>query len=337
MISILVAVYNAERYLRKCLDSLIDQSYKDFEALCIDDASTDKSVEIINEYVARDKRFRLLQMKENSGIAKTHNFGLQHTKGNIITFLDSDDWFDADSLRGIMDTFEQYPETDCAVFRCIMVYEDGRQEKYKGDNFDVLTGQEAFLASLTWRVHGIYAGRSWLYRQHPYDDTCRVYSNDNTTRVHYYVSREVRQSEARYYYLQHSQSATHRVSTDRMMYMIASDNMRHQLQALDCDDKILNVYETEYWKIVIDSYFFYYKNRHLLTKEEKKYCLDEIKKGWGSVDTHRIKGMLPYKLGYIPFKPCWRLFRAPAIRLGWFLFRMEEEVYFALRGLLGKN
>ncbi len=325
MISVIVAVYNAEGYIRKCLDSLLAQTYGDFEVVCVDDASTDSSPSIIAEYVEKDSRFHLLRMEKNVGQAVARNRGIDYSTGDIVTALDADDWFDADSLRGIVDTFKQYPETDCAVFRCMMAREDGRVEEYDGLKFDVLSGRDAAYESLTWRIHGYYATRREFYEQYPYDTTCHLYSDDNTTHVHYYLSRQVRQSRGRYYYLQHPLSATHRLSMEKMLFMEAADSLCRQLRELSCDEQMMMEAETQRWKIVVDCYYYYYMHRDHFSPEERKYCLEKIKKGWGSADTKRIKGTLPYKLGYIPFKHCW------------FLFRMEEELYFALRGLLHKN
>ncbi len=325
MISVIVAVYNAERYIKKCLDSLMVQRYQDYEVICVDDASTDASTMIIKEYVEKDARFRLLRMEKNVGQAVARNYGIDHAVGDIVTALDADDWFDEESLEGIAKTFEEYPATDCAVFRCMMAYEDGRVEEYDGEKFQVMTGRDASFLSLTWRIHGYYATRREFYEQYPYDTTCHLYSDDNTTHVHYYISREVRQSEGRYYYLQHPLSATHRLSTEKMLFMEAADSLCRQLKALGSDDEMLVEAEMQRWKIVVDCYYYYHNNRSKFNKEEQKYCLDKIKKGWGSVDIKRLKGILPYKLGYIPFHRSWTLFRA------------EEELYFALRGLLGKN
>lgn len=97
MISIIVPVYNVEKYLRKCLDSILSQIYSDFELLLIDDGSKDQSGKICDEYAARDSRIRVFH-KENGGVSSTRNLGIEQVKGEWITFIDSDDWVDADYL-----------------------------------------------------------------------------------------------------------------------------------------------------------------------------------------------------------------------------------------------
>lgn len=89
-ISIIVPVYNAESYLHQCIDSILAQTYADFELLLVDDGSTDHSADICDEYAAFDKRIRVLRQK-NSGQAAARNLGIKNSTGEWITFVDSDD------------------------------------------------------------------------------------------------------------------------------------------------------------------------------------------------------------------------------------------------------
>ena len=88
-ISIIVPIYNAEKYISKCLDSIINQTKKELEIILINDGSTDRTEEIIKKY--QDKRIRYFKNK-NQGIGKTRNFGIDKAKGKYLLFLDSDDF-----------------------------------------------------------------------------------------------------------------------------------------------------------------------------------------------------------------------------------------------------
>lgn len=90
MISVIVPVYNSEMYLRECLDSVLRQTYQDFEVLLIDDGSNDGSGRICEEYALKDNRFFVIH-KQNSGVSSSRNFGLTKAKGEYIAFVDSDD------------------------------------------------------------------------------------------------------------------------------------------------------------------------------------------------------------------------------------------------------
>ena len=91
LISVIVPIYNVEKYLRTCLNSLLEQTYENFEVLMINDGSTDSSATICQEYAERDSRFVYFE-KENGGLASARNFGIDHSKGMYISFIDSDDW-----------------------------------------------------------------------------------------------------------------------------------------------------------------------------------------------------------------------------------------------------
>ena len=97
LISIIVPIYNVENYLRHCLDSIQKQTYQNFECLLINDGSPDNSADICREYVSKDSRFRYFE-KENGGVSSARNLGIEHSKGQYITFIDSDDWVESDYL-----------------------------------------------------------------------------------------------------------------------------------------------------------------------------------------------------------------------------------------------
>ena len=99
-VSIIIPVYNVENYLRSCLDSVLSQTYKDFEVLMVNDGSTDGSGVICQDFVERDSRFHYFE-KENGGLSDARNYGLDRAKGHYITFLDSDDFLFEDYLENL--------------------------------------------------------------------------------------------------------------------------------------------------------------------------------------------------------------------------------------------
>ena len=103
LISIIVPIYNVEEYLRECLDSIQKQSYLNFECIMVNDGSPDNSSKICEEFVEKDSRFRYFE-KENGGVSSARNLGIEHSKGEYITFIDSDDWVDSDYLEVLYTT-----------------------------------------------------------------------------------------------------------------------------------------------------------------------------------------------------------------------------------------
>ena len=113
LISIIVPIYNVEKYLRQCLDSVLNQTYQNFECLLINDGSPDNSAGICKEYVDKDARFHYFE-KENGGLASARNFGIKYSKGKYITFIDSDDWVESDYLEVLYSKIKEY-NTDFVI------------------------------------------------------------------------------------------------------------------------------------------------------------------------------------------------------------------------------
>ncbi len=130
-ISIIVPVYNAEKYLKKCLDSLVNQTKKELEFILINDGSTDKSEEIIKTY--KDKRIKYFKNK-NQGIGETRNFGIEKSSGKYLMFLDSDDYFSNDACEILYKEVEK-EKADLIVFDYYRV-EKGNLNEIKIESFN---------------------------------------------------------------------------------------------------------------------------------------------------------------------------------------------------------
>ena len=123
LISIIVPIYNTEKYLHECLDSILNQTYTNFEVLLVNDGSTDSSGIICQEYVERDSRFRYFE-KDNGGVASARNLGLEHSEGTYITFIDSDDWVEQNYLD-VLYTALKENDTDVAISTYKRFAQDG--------------------------------------------------------------------------------------------------------------------------------------------------------------------------------------------------------------------
>ena len=164
MVSIVVPIYNAENYLRRCVDSILNQEYTDFELLLVNDGSTDASGDICEEYGDRDPRVIVIQ-KENTGVSDSRNRALDRARGKYLQFLDSDDWITPDATRLFVRAAEEYG--------CDMVISDfyrvvGERLSTKGDIEEegVLTREE-FAAHMMENPADFYYGVLWnkLYRR----------------------------------------------------------------------------------------------------------------------------------------------------------------------------
>ena len=325
-VTVLTAVYNAERYLRPCLDSLKNQTLTDCQFICIDDCSTDSSYDILQEYAKEDLRFQVLRTPVNSGQAKARNLGVQFAKGKYMAMLDADDWYAPETLEQACRSLEE-TGAQCTLMELVLHYEeDGREELYPLRSTQrEWSGEEAFRLSLDWSLHGVYVATADLYKRFPYDDSCRLYSDDNTTRLHYLNSDKVVCCKGRYYYRQHLASMTTACSIRRFDYMPANLSMKRQLEALPLADKqgILDFYERHRWLNLVDCYW-YYRLHHDAFKEEEHQQIQELfAQMLQTIEPQRIPWSLKGKLGYYPF----RSYRT---------FCFWEDLYFRLRELVGR-
>ncbi len=107
LISVIIPVYNVKPYLKECVDSVISQSYRNLEIILVDDGSNDGSEKICDEYCEKDSRVRVIH-QENKGLSVARNIGIEHSNGDFLTFVDSDDWIHKDMLRVLYDNMIKY-------------------------------------------------------------------------------------------------------------------------------------------------------------------------------------------------------------------------------------
>jgi glycosyltransferase involved in cell wall biosynthesis len=324
-VAILVAVYNSSRYLCQCIDSLLSQTLKDIQIIAVDDCSTDGSVDILKNYASKDTRIKVITLPYNTGQAHARNVGLKYVDADYVCMVDSDDWLSRNALQSAVDVFENHIQVDSVLFKLIRYFEkDNYEEPYTMDDNIVLSGHDAFVESLTWNIHGLYMIRSSIHKKYPYDESSKLYSDDNTTRIHYLHSCEVRICDGVYYYRQHDSSMTHNVSVRRFDYLLANESMKRQLVSERVNDEIINIYENHRWLNIVGIYMFYFIHRKELSSDDRKTGLSIIHNAWIGVETDRLRLSLKCKFGYIPFLKNWKL------------FLIQENLYFFIRKMLGR-
>lgn len=129
-ISIVIPVYNVDKYLRRCIDSIINQLYKDIEIILVDDGSSDKSGEICDEYTRLDNRIKVVH-KENGGLSSARNSGINIATGDYIMFVDSDDWINGDTFKILSKFIDK--DYDMVMFKNVFVKSE---EKIPVDDSD---------------------------------------------------------------------------------------------------------------------------------------------------------------------------------------------------------
>ncbi len=163
-VSIIVPVYNAEKVVRRCIESIINQEYTDFELILCNDGSKDSSGAICDEYVAKDGRIKVIH-KENTGVSDTRNQGIKMATGKYIQFLDSDDWITVDATKLLVRTMK---ENDCDMVISDFYRVVGERISHKGNiEEEGVMSREKFAEYMMENPADFYYGVIWnkLYKR----------------------------------------------------------------------------------------------------------------------------------------------------------------------------
>lgn len=128
MISIVVPVYNAEKYLQKCIQSILAQTYSDWELVLIDNGSTDESMRICKEYAGMEERISAIHQYRNQGVSAARNLGMEQCRGEFITFIDADDWVKEDYLETLV-KLQKSSKAPIVICGYEAVYDEDRNKK----------------------------------------------------------------------------------------------------------------------------------------------------------------------------------------------------------------
>lgn len=226
-VSIIVPVYNGEKYLRECLDSILAQTYADFELIVVDDASTDGSRAIADEYKERDRRVRLITMPHNSGQAAARDIGTEHSCGQYVSYVDADDILAPDALQILTDLTERHPHIDIAIGQ---YSEKPLPAKRRPHSSREVSACEALERTLYQEP--LYHQSPWgkLYRREILGNEPfvpgRYYEDFEALGRLYLTSHHVAVTDAvLYYYRQHSGSFIHTWSPKRLDALWAADEV----------------------------------------------------------------------------------------------------------------
>ena len=148
LVSVIVPVYNVERYIKECIESILQQTYKNIEVIAIDDGSPDNSASIINEISKKDPRVRLIT-KENGGVSSARNVGLDNANGEYVVFVDADDFLAKDAIKYLMWLATKTKSDFCFSKNCFTQRNEQQIEK---DRIEILSPAEAVALLISPRV-----------------------------------------------------------------------------------------------------------------------------------------------------------------------------------------
>ncbi len=258
LISVIVPVYNAEKYLKQCVESILNQTYQNIELILIDDGSTDNSLDICNRYKKADNRVKVITQK-NAGAAAARNAGLAVCKGDYLGFVDSDDYIDNDMYDILYDACKR-SELDVAQIWCIRVTEDGHKLESQiihdkmGVEDTIYTSEQAIINFMT----GNHSMCTKLYKAHLFKNISLaegITAEDIAIIIPLYANANglIDIKQYKYNYRINSNSVTHSELNDRDLKLIEifeelfqkySDNELYRkliaMRILSCTQGIIN-------------------------------------------------------------------------------------------------
>lgn len=208
-VSIIVPVYNAEKYLERCLDSLVNQTLKDIEIICINDGSTDKSLKILNKYAAQYNNILILE-QENKGQSAARNTGIKSACGEFISFIDADDWVDLNYFEKLYSAVKKY-NCEIAVSGMIRLHRFHKKFHLKFE-YEKITDDvnEKFelcdVPELSYACNKIYNRESFLKHNLEFEEGRLFEDLILTPKILYYMGKMVAVPDTYYYYWRHSKS-----------------------------------------------------------------------------------------------------------------------------------
>lgn len=300
-ISIIVPVYNGEKYIERCVDSLIRQTYKNIEIIIVNDGSTDDTLKILNKYAKEDNRIVVIT-KENSGVTETRNIGIQKSSGDYLCFCDADDWYEPDMCETLIEAIKKY-NVKVAVCGYIRV-EENLKTLIKGTKTEhVLTKKEAIKNIISG---GLFTGSLWtkIYEKTLFCNLQieRSIKYNEDILINYLVFKKVNHvafiDKCKYNYYIHADSSTGGADSVRANRdcLFVSEFMLNELQGSELEFYI----HQRYTNVLINLYRAYTVDKRFAkerkeTKEKLFQCLKTFPKLQNNLRLNI------YMIKYIPF------------------------------------
>lgn len=224
-VSIIVPVYNVEKYINRCIDSILSQTFTDFELILVDDGSPDKSGEICDEYAKKDKRIKVIH-KKNGGLSDARNVGLEIAKGDFIGFVDSDDYIELDMYEKLLEACE---ENNSRIAMCgrFNVFGEVIEPFFSFSGYKIWKSKEAIENLLTWdnidssscdKLFNRELFRDIRFPVGKYNEDIYV-----MTRIIHNSGKVVHIGEAKYYYYHRPNSITTELFSEKKLDLLEAN------------------------------------------------------------------------------------------------------------------
>jgi len=286
-ISVITPVYNTEKYLAKTLQSVINQTFTDWELICVDDGSTDSSPQILAEFKAKDSRIIVLR-KENSGRASVpFNLGLAQSRGRFVYPLGCDDFLSPDCLQNMLEVAD-ITRAQCVLPDLEFVFEDNPAKNrtmagINGDRSIELSARKAVELSLYWHIHGFALTDGDLFRRIKYDEE-GMNGDEYSVRLMYLNCEKIAFSGGIYHYLQRSGSITKKMSPRLFDVLVTFQKLLNLLVDNHFDRSMVADFAQYYFGVIIAKKLKLIRFFSKFSAEDKKTIRCNLKKAINNFD-----------------------------------------------------
>jgi glycosyltransferase involved in cell wall biosynthesis len=295
LVSVVVPAYNCEKYIKKCLNSILNQTIQDWECIIVNDGSTDDSLSVIEKFVSQDDRFSYLTIP-NSGYGKTpRDTGISLAKSDWILAVDADDYIDMDTLQKLLD---RSTETNADIVYLRLVLFDNDTNNYlhsiPAENFDmsqIISGEEAAMLTIPrWIINGNGLIKRVLWSTLPTFNTGinHVGSDGYDTRAMQLRANKIAFVDTAYHYRSHSNSVVHRLNL-KTFELLKNEKMLEELIQKhfginSSQAKITSCYRMDG---VLEKQILLFRKSKLFSKKDREKAQKLIKEYWLDIDkTH---------------------------------------------------
>lgn len=232
LVSLVMPVFNASRYLAESISSVLNQSYEEWELVCVDDGSTDESHAMLKAFAKRDGRIKVFS-QNNSGAASARRRAIQEAKGSYIAYLDADDFLSKDFLEQTTSTALEY-RADTVMPELMRVDADGvsglgsMSKSFGLSPGQVITPRDAFVRTFPWTVHGFNLYRSDLLKKYACSSLADLNDFDSDEVITRYLllfSDKIVVSSGRYFFRRNPNSTTQSFSLKKMSGLKSSQHL----------------------------------------------------------------------------------------------------------------
>ena len=269
-VTVIIPVYNTEKYLEKCIESVINQTFKDLEIILINDCSTDGSLKIIRKYEKIDKRIKVIDLLENLGHKKARNLGINIASGDYITNIDSDDFLSLDCFDKQIELMEE-KKLDICIYNMYFYYDEYKRIRANKEKVNkIFSGREAFIKSLDWRITSQGIFKKEIFKQIKEDE--EFFNEDEfTTRKRFFFSNKVGIGEGKYFYRQHNDSYVHKINFKFYEYFLVNDKLREFIKSNCQENYVKEKFERISHSKLINVLRRYLEEKRYFSKKEKEY------------------------------------------------------------------